>query len=62
MIDNIDILKNVTILYAEDEADLRDVTSSILKSFTNVNRLIEITKFVFGSPITIHHDSSFGSG
>ena len=34
MIDNIDILKNVTILYAEDEADLRDVTSSILKSFT----------------------------
>ncbi len=34
MIDNIDILKNITILYAEDEADLRDVTSSILKSFT----------------------------
>lgn len=34
MIDNIEILKNITVLYVEDEQDLRDVTSSILKSFT----------------------------
>src|SRR5574344_1802288 len=34
MIDNIEILKNITVLYVEDEQDLREVTSSILKSFT----------------------------
>ena len=31
---NISILKNVTILYAEDEKDLREVTHQILKGFT----------------------------
>ena len=34
MINNISILKNVTILYAEDEKDLREVTHQILKGFT----------------------------
>lgn len=34
MINNISILKNVTILYAEDEQDLREVTHQILKGFT----------------------------
>ncbi len=27
-------LKNITVLYVEDEKDLREVTSSILQSFT----------------------------
>ena len=31
---NISILKNITILYAEDEKDLREVTHQILKGFT----------------------------
>ena len=39
MINNIDVLKNITILYAEDEDDLRDVTVSILKTFTK-NQLV----------------------
>lgn len=34
MINNISILKNITILYAEDEKDLREVTRQILKGFT----------------------------
>ena len=34
MINNISILKNITILYAEDEKDLREVTHRILKGFT----------------------------
>ena len=34
MINNISILKNITILYAEDEKDLREVTHQILKGFT----------------------------
>jgi len=34
MLNNISILKNVTILYAEDEKDLREVTHQILKGFT----------------------------
>ena len=34
MINNISILKDVTILYAEDEKDLREVTHQILKGFT----------------------------
>lgn len=34
MVNNISILKNVTILYAEDEKDLREVTHQILKGFT----------------------------
>ncbi len=35
MINNISILKNITILYAEDEKSLRDITLNILKGFTN---------------------------
>ncbi len=34
MITNVSILKNITILYAEDEAVLREITLNILKSFT----------------------------
>ena len=34
MINNISILKNITILYAEEEKDLREVTHQILKGFT----------------------------
>ena len=34
MVNNISILKNITILYAEDEKDLREVTHQILKGFT----------------------------
>ena len=34
MINNISILKNITISYAEDEKDLREVTHQILKGFT----------------------------
>ena len=34
MINNISILKNITILYAEDEKDQREVTHQILKGFT----------------------------
>lgn len=34
MVNNISILKNITILYVEDENDLREVTHQILKSFT----------------------------
>ncbi len=34
MVSNISILKNITILYAEDEKDLREVTHQILKGFT----------------------------
>ena len=34
MINNISILKNITILYAEDEKDLREVTHQILKGYT----------------------------
>ncbi|RXJ94548.1 diguanylate cyclase [Malaciobacter molluscorum] len=34
MINNISILKNITILYAEDEESLREITLNILKGFT----------------------------
>lgn len=34
MINNISILKNITILYAEDETSLREITLNILKGFT----------------------------
>ena len=34
MISNVSILKNITILYAEDEAALREITLNILKGFT----------------------------
>ncbi len=34
MFKNMSILKNITILYAEDEQDLREVTHQILKGFT----------------------------
>ncbi|MBS9782685.1 MAG: EAL domain-containing protein [Arcobacter sp.] len=34
MFKNVSILKNLTILYAEDEQDLREVTHQILKGFT----------------------------
>lgn len=34
MINNISILKNITILYAEDEKSLREITLNILKGFT----------------------------
>ena len=34
MISNISILKNITILYAEDEVALREITLNILKGFT----------------------------
>lgn len=34
MISNVPILKNITILYAEDEAALREITLNILKGFT----------------------------
>ncbi len=34
MITNVSILKNITILYAEDEAALREITLNILKGFT----------------------------
>ncbi len=38
---NISILKNITILYAEDEKDLRDVTSQILQGFTKKQFIAE---------------------
>lgn len=38
---NISILKNITILYAEDEKDLRDVTHQILKGFTKKQYLAQ---------------------
>ena len=41
MINNISILKNVTILYAEDEKDLREVTHQILKGFTKKQYVAE---------------------
>lgn len=41
MINNISILKNITILYAEDEKDLRDVTHQILKGFTKKQYVAE---------------------
>ncbi|MFA7084319.1 MAG: EAL domain-containing protein [Arcobacteraceae bacterium] len=34
MVNNISILKNITLLYAEDEDALRDITLNILKGFT----------------------------
>ena len=34
MNNDISNLKNITVLYVEDEKDLREVTSSILQSFT----------------------------
>lgn len=34
MINNVSILKNITILYAEDEMALREITLNILKGFT----------------------------
>lgn len=41
MIDNISILKNITILYAEDEKSLREITLNILKGFTNKQYVAE---------------------
>ncbi len=41
MINNISILKNITILYAEDEKSLRDITLNILKGFTNKQYVAE---------------------
>ncbi|MFK2823079.1 EAL domain-containing response regulator [Arcobacter sp. YIC-80] len=41
MVNNISILKNITILYAEDEKDLRDVTHQILKGFTKKQYLAQ---------------------
>ena len=41
MINNISILKNITILYAEDEKDLREVTHQILKGFTKKQYIAE---------------------
>ncbi len=41
MLNNISILKNVTILYAEDEKDLREVTHQILKGFTKKQYVAE---------------------
>jgi diguanylate cyclase (GGDEF)-like protein len=41
MINNISILKNITILYAEDEKDLREVTHQILKGFTKKQYVAE---------------------
>ena len=39
MNNDISNLKNITVLYVEDEKDLREVTSSILQSFTKINIL-----------------------
>ncbi len=41
MNNNISNLKNITVLYVEDEADLRNVTSQILKNFTKKQFLAE---------------------
>lgn len=41
MINNISILKNMSILYVEDEKDLREVTSEILKSFTKTQYIAQ---------------------
>lgn len=41
MISNVSILKNITILYAEDEAALREITLSILKGFTKQQYVAE---------------------
>ncbi len=41
MINNISILKNITILYAEDERSLREITLNILKGFTNKQYVAE---------------------
>ena len=41
MNNNIANLKNITVLYVEDEADLRNVTSQILKNFTKQQFLAE---------------------
>ena len=41
MINNISILKNITILYAEDEKDLREVTHQILKGFTKKQYVVQ---------------------
>ena len=41
MINNISILKNITILYAEDEKSLRLITLNILKGFTKKQYVAE---------------------
>ena len=41
MINNISILKNITILYAEDEKSLREITLNILKGFTKKQYVAE---------------------
>ncbi|RXK02949.1 EAL domain-containing response regulator [Halarcobacter bivalviorum] len=41
MIENVAILKNITILYAEDEAALREITLNILKGFTKKQLVAE---------------------
>ncbi|MCD8541163.1 MAG: hypothetical protein LRY22_00255 [Aliarcobacter cryaerophilus] len=44
MNNDISNLKNITVLYVEDEKDLREVTSSILQSFTKINILQQMVK------------------
>ncbi len=41
MIENVSILKNITILYAEDEAALREITLNILRGFTKKQYVAE---------------------
>ena len=41
MISNVSILKNITILYAEDEVALREITLNILKGFTKKQYIAE---------------------
>ena len=48
-------LKNITVLYVEDEKDLREVTSSILQSFTK-NQYIA-TNGQEGYDLFLKHDS-----
>ncbi|MEA1914748.1 MAG: EAL domain-containing protein [Campylobacterota bacterium] len=36
---NVELLKNITVLYAEDEKPLRDVTTHILKGFTKMQHI-----------------------
>ena len=48
-ISNVSILKNITILYAEDEAALREITLNILRGFTKKQFVAEIVFDVFRS-------------
>src|SRR5574344_1409963 len=55
MNNDISNLKNITVLYVEDEKDLREVTSSILQSFTK-NQYIA-TNGQEGYDLFLKHDS-----